>query len=107
MYTDLYLKPKPLYPITSQDENFHLISDTQLFSNLISTADFSRVMSKLQLLKRTKTSLNMVFSIKTHQGCLPVFMHSEYKNNHIHVRLYDLNQMSEAEMKKYYFKKAD
>lgn len=106
MQTDLCLNPKSLYPITSQDDNFHLISDTRLFSNLISTPDFSRVMSKLQLLKRKKTPLNMIFSIKTHQGCLPVFMHGEYKDNKIYVTLYDLNQMSETEMKKYQFKKA-
>lgn len=105
MQTTIHLDTHTLYPIKIKDDNFHLISDTHLFSNLIATKDFSRVMSKLQLLKLKKTPLNMMFSIKTYYGIIPVFMHSEYKNHMIYVELYDLNQMSELEMKKITYKK--
>lgn len=99
MCTHLCLSTQSLYPIIGKNEQFHLVSDTLLFSNLIATHDFSRVMSKLQLLKLKKTPLNMMFSIKTDQGCLPVFMHGEYHNHMIYVTLYDLNRMDEKTMK--------
>ena len=103
MEVHLSLSPKSLYPILSHD--FHLISDTKLFSNLIATHDFSRVMSKLQLLKLKKAPVNIMFSMKIDQEYLPVLMHGEYKNQCIYVTLYDLNTMDEMEMKKMKYNK--
>lgn len=105
METKLILSIQSLYPIMSQDDHFHLMSDASLFSNLIATSDFSRVMSKLQLLKLKKEPLNMMFSIKTYDGHLPVLMHGEYMENAIYVTLYDLNRMEHTKMKEFSYTK--
>ena len=65
MKTKIQIQPSTLYPIIDKDDKFQLISDASLFSSLIANYDFSLVMSKLQLLKKTKTPLRLMFSIKT------------------------------------------
>ncbi len=106
MMTSLCLSPKTLYPITSHDDNFKLISNEQLFSNLISTSDFSRVMSQLQWMKKKKTPLNMMFSIKAKQGIIPVLMYSYYYNDCIYVTLFDLDEMTYDQQKNIQYKKS-
>ena len=90
MLAHLCLSPKSLYPILSHD--FHLISDTKLFSSLIATHDFSRVMSKLQLLKLKKTPLTMMFSIKTNSLYKKILSYSH--NFHLLSLIYCLNTLS-------------
>ena len=103
MKTKIQIQPSTLYPIIHQDDSFQLISDATLFSSLIANYDFSLVMSKLQLLRKKKAPLHLMFSIKTHNGYIPVLMHANYKNHLISFTLENLNQMSAEEMKKVTF----
>jgi hypothetical protein len=102
--SNLTLAPQTLLPIISKDEYFeHFVKDipsTVYFSNLISTSDFSRVMSLIHQLIRKKEPIACLFHLKQKKSLsLLVGMKAHFQDEQVHITLHDISTLDEKHLK--------
>lgn len=102
--SDIVLATQTLLPIIKKDKHFEHFTQgnqkTDYFSNLISTSDFSRVMSLIHHVARKKEPMTCIFHLKQRHGLsLVTGLYGYYQDDKIYLSLYDISTLDEKHLK--------
>lgn len=108
--SELTLACQTLLPIIEADENFEYFAKEpfakRFFSGLITTGDFSRVMSLLQQLSRKREPVSCIFHLRQKEApSMLVLLNGSMRENHLEITLYDIATLDECTLQSLTYQK--